>query len=112
MASLYSDEGFPLQVVEALRALGHDVLTALDAGQANRAVADEAVLDFATALDRALLTLNRWHFIGLHARRASHAGLIVCAQDPDVAHQTAAIDDTIRALPKLHGLLLRINRST
>ncbi len=34
MTHLYSDENFPRQVVEALRALGHDVLTALEAGNA------------------------------------------------------------------------------
>ena len=47
MASLYADENFPLQAVETLRRLGHDVLTALDAGQANRAIADDEVLEFA-----------------------------------------------------------------
>jgi hypothetical protein len=36
VAALYADENFPLEVVEALRRLGHDVLTALEAGQANQ----------------------------------------------------------------------------
>ncbi len=38
MAALYADENFPLEVVEALRGMGHDVLTAYQAGQANRAI--------------------------------------------------------------------------
>jgi len=59
MASLYANENFPLQVVEALRALGHDVLTSLEAGQANQAIADDRVLAFAAQHGRALLTLNR-----------------------------------------------------
>ncbi|WP_445305545.1 DUF5615 family PIN-like protein [Microcoleus sp. herbarium2] len=35
MARFYTDENFPLAVVELLRALGHDVLTAREAGNAN-----------------------------------------------------------------------------
>jgi hypothetical protein len=35
MARFYSDENFPLPVVEELRKLGHDVLTIHEAGQAN-----------------------------------------------------------------------------
>jgi Domain of unknown function (DUF5615) len=35
MAELYADEDFPFPVVERLRQLGHDVLTALEAGKAN-----------------------------------------------------------------------------
>jgi len=34
MARFYSDENFPLQTVVKLRELGHDVVTALDAGNA------------------------------------------------------------------------------
>jgi len=40
MARLYADEDFPFPVVERLRQLGHDVRTALEAGQANQAIAD------------------------------------------------------------------------
>ena len=47
MARLYSNENFPLPVVEELRQLGHDVLTTLEAGYAGQAISDEAVLDFA-----------------------------------------------------------------
>ncbi len=44
MAALYADESFPLPVIEALRRRGHDVLTALEAGQANQKITDQAVL--------------------------------------------------------------------
>ena len=47
MAAFYADENFPLQAVEALRRLGHDVLTAIEAGQANQRLPDDVVLDFA-----------------------------------------------------------------
>ena len=110
MALLYADENFPWQVVETLRRLGHDVLTAQEAGQANRAIVDEEVLEFATARARTLLTLNRWEFVRWHARRPAHAGIIACSQDPDVERQGSAIDAAIRAAPTLVGTLLRINR--
>ncbi len=40
MARLYADENFPLQVVEHLRRLGHEVLTVQDDGCAGQAIAD------------------------------------------------------------------------
>lgn len=59
MARLFADENFPLPAVEALRRLGHDVLTAVEAGQAGQGIADDAVLALAHALGRAVLTHNR-----------------------------------------------------
>jgi len=41
---LYADENFPLRVVEELRRLGHDVLTALEDGKANQAITDADLL--------------------------------------------------------------------
>jgi hypothetical protein len=52
-ARLYSNENFPLPVVEALRQKGHDVLTTRDAGKANEGIPDEDVLAFAIADKRA-----------------------------------------------------------
>ena len=42
MARLYSNENFPLPVVEELRRLGHSVLTIQETGKANQAVPDES----------------------------------------------------------------------
>ena len=47
MGRFYSNENFPLPVVEELRKLGHDVVTSHESGNANRSVPDEAVLEFA-----------------------------------------------------------------
>ena len=47
VARFYSDENIPLPVVTELRRLGHDVMTALDAGNANTSVPDPEVLGFA-----------------------------------------------------------------
>lgn len=85
------------------------MLTAYEAGQANRGVPDPDVLDFATSLGRAVVTLNRRHFISLHKRAPTHAGIVVCAQDPDVERQTARIDAALRQAGSLNGLLLRVN---
>ena len=41
MARFYTNENIPLPVVVELRRLGHDVVTSLDAGNANSAVPDE-----------------------------------------------------------------------
>jgi hypothetical protein len=74
MARLYANENFPLPVVAELRRLGHDVLTVRETGRANRAVPDREILEFARAERRAVLTLNRKHFITRHALRPDHAG--------------------------------------
>jgi hypothetical protein len=47
MSLLYADENFPLAAVVQLRGLGHDVLTAFEAGQANQKIPDPAVLAYA-----------------------------------------------------------------
>ena len=83
MTAFYANENFPLPVVEELRRLGHDVVTTNNVNQSGVAVPDEAVLDYAIAERRAMLTLNRKHFIVLHRNRSSHAGIVVCTVDPD-----------------------------
>lgn len=110
MARLYANENFPLPVVEALRLAGHDVITVAETGQAEQAWPDEDVLEFATQADRALLTLNRKHFIRLHKRQLDHAGIVVCTFDPDFLSQSERISDAIEAATELRGQLLRVNR--
>lgn len=110
MAAFYADENFPLAVVDALRTMGHDVLTALDAGQANQRVPDTDILEFAARSGRTLLTLNRWDFVGLHARVPAHAGIVACTQDGDHERQAVAIDRAVRDSGSLAGVLIRVNR--
>lgn len=66
MAQLYADEDFPFPVVARLRLLGHDVLTAHEAGRANQAISDADQPTFATSLGRTALTRNRKHYSRLH----------------------------------------------
>jgi len=110
MARLYSNENFPLPVVDKLRALAHGVLTIQETGQADQAVPDDKVLEFATTENRALLTLNRRHFIRLHRERPQHAGIVVCTVDPDFAGQAGRIHKAIRGQDSLKGQLIRVNR--
>lgn len=110
MARLYANENFPLPVVERLRALGHDVLAVREAGKADQSLPDPEVLAFAAREGRAVLTLNRLHFIRLHRHSANHAGIVVCTFDPDFSGQAERIHQAIAEAGVLTGQLLRVNR--
>ncbi len=112
MALLYANENYPLGIVERLRALGHDVLTAQDSGNSGRGVPDEEVLRFATDQNRAVITQNRRHFFRLHRETGGrHAGIIACTYDPDEARQAQRIDTAIAELSgDLAGTVLRVYR--
>ena len=112
MASLYSNENYPFGIVGELRKLGHDVLTAHEAGNAGRGVPDDEVLRFASAQGRAVLTHNRRHFFRLHRDSGGeHAGIIACTYDPDEGRQARRVHDAIAgASEKLAGKVLRIYR--
>lgn len=110
MARLYADENFVYEVVLRLRELGHDVLTALEAEQANRGIPDPHVLTFAHGQQRSVLTINRWHFIKLHRQSQDHDGILVCSEDQDASALAQRIHDAIVANEPLQGKLIRINR--
>jgi Domain of unknown function (DUF5615) len=110
LASLYADENFPLPAVEALRQLGHDVLTAAEAGQAGQGIPDEAVLAYAHVLGRAVLTHNRKHFRNLHKAGHAHSGLILCTGDPDFEALASRVDAALASAGVLSGQLIRIIR--
>ena len=114
MALLYADENFDLPIVAHLRSMGHDVLTAQQAGQANQQIPDAQVLASAAARGRAILTFDRWHFMRLHQRMilggSSHSGIIVCTKDDDVAALALRIHQAITALPSLANQLVNIRK--
>lgn len=110
MARIYSNECFSLPVVEALRKLGHDVVTTFDRGLANSSVSDEEVLRYATEESRILITFNRKHFIRLHHRQSGHAGIVVCTEDRSVAELSERIHGELNRQANMHGLLIRVNR--
>lgn len=110
MARLYSNENFPLPVVEELRQFGHDVLTIQETGKAGQAMSDEDVLEFANEKQRILLTLNRRHFIRLHNKRQPHAGIFACTFDPDFSAFAARIDNALKDEGDFTQKIIRINR--
>ena len=64
------------EVVEILRALGHDVLTTHDAGRSNQSIKDDAVLRFAIETHRCVLTINRKDFQRLHRMMPAHPSVL------------------------------------
>ncbi|HEY1378229.1 MAG TPA: DUF5615 family PIN-like protein [Gemmataceae bacterium] len=110
MAQLYADENFDYPVVVELRRLGHDVLRAQDAGQGGQGIPDPAVLAFATAAGRAVLTFNHRDFKRLHRQGVTHAGIISCTRDDDSAALASRIHVAILPLPDLDNVFVRITR--
>jgi hypothetical protein len=80
---LYADEDFPLPVVEELRRLGHDVLTAQEDGK--QAAPDVDILARAHVLGRAVLTHNRRHFERLDQQAVAPSGIVSATRDTDFA---------------------------
>jgi Domain of unknown function (DUF5615) len=109
MARLYSNENFAADFVLILRALGHDVLTTSQAGQANQGIPDDEVLTFATANDLIVITFNRNDFIELH-RSAHHAGIIVCKADLDYEGQAKVLQEWLLDNVDLHNRCLRVQK--
>jgi hypothetical protein len=110
VAKLYANENFPQPVIEALRELGHDVLTTLESGKSGQAIPDEAVLAFAVETVRVLVTFNRKHFIRLHNDKPDHTGIIVCTVDSNFSALAERIHQAMKIEPELRGKLIRINR--
>lgn len=110
MARLYSNENFPLPVVEELRRWGHDVLTIQETGKANQEYPDDAVLQIATDDQRIVLTINRKDFIRLHRQSSDHSGIIICTADYDFKGQAERIHKAIAEHKTLSGQLIRVNR--
>lgn len=108
--ALYADENFPLRVVEELRRLGIDVLTAYEDGRANQSLTDEMILYRAKELGRAIVTLNRQDFKRLHLEVPDHAGIIICTEDPDRLGQAQRIVNSIAATEEMRGRLIRVYR--
>jgi len=75
----------------------------------NRAEPDNAILGFAIRERRAVITLNRRHFVRLHGETTEHSGIVVCSVDPDFAALALRIHEALTPLDDLTGKLVRIN---
>jgi len=110
VARLYADENFSRQVIEYLRAFGHNVLTAQEAGNAGLGISDPDVLAFAVSNYRAVLTFNRRHFFRLHSLQPEHDGIIICTEDLNKERLATRINEAISTEETLKGKLIRVNR--
>lgn len=111
MARAYSNENVPAPVVAALRALGHDVLTSLEAGNANAGVGDVSVLAFAYAQGRVTITGNQRHFVALHRQADPHCGIICYKFDNDFERLTRVIHEAL-SHPHARGrFLAKVNQA-
>lgn len=105
----YSNENFPIAMVNVLRSIGYDVLTSYEAGQANQRIPDDQVLHYATLENRILITENRQDFIDLHRSGIDHCGLIVVKADRDYAGKSKVITSFLEQDDRpLTNRLLRI----
>ena len=111
MIRFYSNENFPLDLVQELRRLGYDVLTSYEAGQANQSIDDAKVIRFAHKSQRVVITLNREDFIKLHQEGIKHSGIIICKEDRDYQGQAVKIHEFIlQEKQSLTGRLIRIKK--
>src|SRR5688572_5806537 len=106
----YADENFPLDVVNELRNLGHDCLTALEDERANQKIADEKVLERAIELKHAVLTINRIDFKRLHNANSEHAGIVICTFDADFIGQANRIAGACSEYGEIKSQLVRVYR--
>jgi predicted nuclease of predicted toxin-antitoxin system len=93
MLKFYSNENFPIAMVDLLRSRGYDVLTSYEAGQANQKIPDDEVLMYATNAGRVVITENRQDFINLHCTTSNHPGIIICKADRDYAGKVQVLHD-------------------
>jgi predicted nuclease of predicted toxin-antitoxin system len=108
--SFYSNENFALDMVKILRKLGHTVITSYDAGQANQAISDNEVLNYATQNNLAVITFNRDDFIELHNQSIKHSGIVICKTDRDYQGQINFLHDYLQTQNSLPNRLIRIKK--
>ena len=108
MAAFYMDENVPPGLSDAVRALGHDVLTVQADGRAGQGIEDPNVLARAIELGRAIITNDRRDYHRLHSIHPDHVGIITYTNDPDRAALALRIHAAVAAHSDLAGVLIRI----
>jgi hypothetical protein len=104
---LDADEDFSFPVVEELRRLGHDVLTAQDDGR--KATPDRDILARTHSLARAVLTYNRRHFERWHRQGDAHSGILSATHDKDFPALAARVHAALTGLSPGRWCI-RVNR--
>ena len=110
MARFYSNENLPIALVKAIREFNHDVLTSMEAGNANQGIPEEEVLAYASDNDRIVITLNRDDFIALHRSGIKHCGIVICKDDRDYQGQAKALQNFLESMGEdLNNKLIRVS---
>lgn len=104
----YANENLPVELVNALQHLGHDLLTSYEAGNANQGILDEQVLSTASANNRAVITFNRDDFLVLHRSGIEHGGIVICKDDSDLQRLGQVLHDYLITQETLQNRLLRV----
>jgi predicted nuclease of predicted toxin-antitoxin system len=111
MIRFYSNENLAIDLVEAIRGLGYDVLTSYDAQQANQGIPDDEVLRYATINNRCVLTFNRGDFLKLHRSQVDHCGIIACREERDYSAQVQVLHEYLEpGNQDLENRLLRLQK--
>lgn len=108
MFRFYANENLTFELVELLRQQGYDVLTSLEAGNANQRIPDDQVLGTATTDNRAVLTFNRDDFLRLHRSGVNHSGIIICKDDSDLSGLSQALHNYLMIQENLKNRFLRV----
>lgn len=114
MLRLYGNENVPMPTVLALRTMGFDVLTAVEAGLANQGYSDVAGLAYANAESRVFLTNDRPDFRRLHAQELAHVGIVEFKRNPDfqaLADRIKAALEDSRAVGRFYASVTRDGHS-
>lgn len=108
MAAFYADENVAYELVQALRALGHDVLRAFEDGRANQQIDDPDVMARSIELGRTVVTNNRYDYHRLHRIDPNHCGIVTYTKDLDYISLASRIDSAIAGMPTLVGQLVKV----
>lgn len=110
MAKLFGDENFSARAMNKLKDLGHETLTAQEAGMANQKITDDVILQFASSEGRAVVTFDRRDYYRLHQEKPNHAGIIACTSNPDIEALATQIDQEIDLEGTLDNKFIRVYR--
>ena len=97
-------------MVKMLRELGHKVITSYDAGQANKGISDDEVLNYAAKNGLILITFNRDDFIQLHQSGIRHQGIVICKTDRDYQGQVDKLQKYLQTQFSLENRLIRVKK--
>lgn len=69
-------------------------------------------MSFAICENRAVLTLNRRHFVRLHGLHPNHTGIIVCTSKGSLSELAISIHQAIAPIEILTNQLIRVYKSS